>query len=268
MTYLGEFWFQRGSPYSLQAYWSISHSRVHVKLVQCIPLVTTFFLWLRLGMKTLAAPLTLPIVFPARTAAPTARPIRDSSNIARVADALRANPDENPSLFPPRCIVEIDKFMRASATMAQYGRTLLLDAMLRDPRAAAEVVLPRFMRRWFFVPALLRFVRSRMLAKYPEAPTREDVCSALLSLRRALAKSDGPYICSNGFTYADICMCCCMYFAVERRPGSAAARVYGDSRLSKEFEDLVRWRADMFLRHYPGVSEQDAYKCLPPKASA
>lgn len=265
MAYLGKLWFQRGSPFSFQAYWAIVHSRVHVKLVQCIPFLSTFILWLRLSMKKSAAPVSLPILFPASSEAPAARPVRDSSNIARLADALRAKPGDNTSLFPPRCIVDIDKFMRASATMASHGRSLLCYSMQHDPTTAAELLLPRWMRHWFFVPALLRFLCKRIEAKYPQVPTREDVRAVLLSLRAALAKSGGPYICSTGFTYADICVCSCMYFAIERRRGSAAERIYGDEGLTKEFEDLVQWRAEIFKTCYPGTPEQDAYKFVPPK---
>jgi glutathione S-transferase len=265
MASLGELWYQTGSPFSLRAYWAIAHSRVRVKLVACLPLISTFLLWLRLGRRKNSGPLSLPILFPAAPAAPTPRPVRDSGIIARAADAMRPDPGGRPSLFPPQAIVDIDKFMRASDTLAQHGRSLLLSAMLHDPSTAAEVVLPRPLRGWFFVPALLRLVRARMTAKYPQVTTREEVRQALLSLRAVLARNGGAYICSNHLTYADICMCSCMYFAVSRRAGSAAARVYGDAGLATEFADLGQWRAGIFDKHYPGASEADAYKCKPPE---
>lgn len=261
MAFLGTLWYQRGSPYSLQAHWAIVHSRSHVTLVACIPLLSTFFLWLRLGARS-RSPVSLPLLLPTGRAA---RPVRDSSAIARLADALRPSPTERPSLFPPRCIVDIDRSMRAAAALAAHGRGRLLDAMAADRETAAVVVLPAWLRRWlwFLVPVILAMVRGRMRAKYPHVPTRDDLRAALRDVRAALAKSGTGYICTTGFTYADICVCSCMYFAVSRRAGTARDRIFSDRLLSEEFEDLVQWRAKVFKAHYP-ASERDAYNCVPP----
>lgn len=257
MAFLGALWVQRGSPYSLQAHWAIIHSHTHATLVPALPLLSTLLLWFRLGFPS--TPVSLPVLLP-----PTrgARPVRDSSGIARLADALR--PESAPPLFPPRAIVDIDRAMRAAATVAQYGRGRLLSAMASNRVAAAEIVLPRFLRTYlpFLVPLLLSFIRSRLLAKYPHIPTRDDVREALRSVRAALAKSNSGYICADGFTFADITVCACMFFAVTRRPCSPADRVFGDDELAKEFDDLIQWRAGVFKAHHP-ASERDAYNCVP-----
>lgn len=266
MPSLGRFYFQAGSPYTLRAYWAILHSGVCVQLVNCIPIVSTFLLWLRFSMRSRTPPVSLPLLIP-NSKSHSTRPLRESIVIARAADAMRPSPSDSSSLFPPRKVVELDKAVRWADTVSQYGRQILLDKMLHEPHLVANALLPPLFRGWFFIPALMRYGRSCLAAKYPSAPSRDDARLALESFRGALAKTDSDYTCGDSFSYADICMASCMYFAVERRPGSPKALLYSDDEFTERFSDLILWRQRMFASHCP-IPEADAYKCLPLRTSA
>jgi glutathione S-transferase len=203
---------------------------------------------------------SFPVLFTPRS---RRRPVREAVSIARAADAARPNPRSSPSLFPPESVVEIDRFVQASEVINCYGRDLMLTSMVDDPQTAALVVLPKFLRNPVVAKIVLRFFSRRLRLKYPQRPTREDVRTALHLLRAELAKAGTIYICGPFFTYADICMASCMYFAVDRREGSPKDKVYGDTQLLAEFDDLVQWRRLMFDNHYPGT-EDDAFKFRPP----
>lgn len=250
---LGEVWFIPGSPFTLQVFWAITHSCALAKFTAVLPILTTIWLRARYGVKS-----SLPILF-RPTEEPSSRIpfVRESSIIARLADASR--PDGAPSLFPPHQAVRMDKFIRASDTLTQHGRSLLLAALLHDPDTTQLIVLPRSLQNWFFVPFLLRLVYSYMKSKYPLEPTRDQAREALLSLRSALESSGTSYICAGHFTYADICMCASMYFAVEWSPRSPKAKLFADTEFSSEFSDLVTWRKAMFAKHLPAISERNAY---------
>lgn len=258
MVFLGAFWYDSDSPQCVSAYWAIVHCRVKVSMRRRLPFISTVYLWLRI-LFTLhrSVSVSLPILFPASSDA--ARPLREGVSIARAADAVRDKSVTTHTLFPPRCIVEIDKFIRASDVLYKYSLQLFINAITEDPSAAEEIALPAYARGTWVANLLLRRIRKKILSRYPSLPSRTDVRAVLHALRTALSHGDRAYICSDRLTYADICMATSMFFAIARRKGCAAHKLYNDTELTSEFLDLIQWRRSLFEKHFPG-SEKDAYE--------
>lgn len=257
MIFLGDFWYDADSLLCLRAFWAIVHSGVKVRMRRRIPLLSTLYLWLRILFTSKRfARVLLPILVPHNLE--TTRPVRGSVSISRVADNARDRQKASRSLFPPQHIVDIDKFMRASDILHQYSLQLFVNACSDEPQTAAEFALPTIFRPSWIARPLLMILRNQLLAEYPTLPSRVDVQNALQALRKCITEGNRSYICADEFTYADICMATSMFFAVRREHGSAGHRLYNDSELATEFEDLLRWRKAIFEKHFPG-SEDDAY---------
>jgi glutathione S-transferase len=234
------------SPFSERARWALDHHRVAYQLVDHVPVVGE--LRLRRLAKGKKGRVTAPLLITDDAT------LCDSWDIARYADVHGVS----SKLLPDGRIAEIEAFnARANAAMTE-GRSLLVRALLESPGALDES-LPAFVPHW--MRPLMRpgtrlatrwFGRKYECDLAGETTATERLQGELDALRAALATSS-PYLLGS-FSYADILMATMLQGVAPVRNeyiylGPESRKAWHRSALANEYEDLLRWRDEIYARH-------------------
>lgn len=235
------------SPWSEKAKWALDHHRIAYdyrehQLLFGMPL-------LRWKLGKLRGEVTVPAFIQG--------PVRlcDSFAIAWYADLM----GKGAKLFPPERMEEIQRFNDLSEKALDSIRALVMANVARDREAQAEALpafVPAFLRRAFAGLASLGLAyldREFQVRRIGVEQRVRDLREVLLAIRQTLAASGGSYVLGT-FTYADIAAAVVLQGvrpvdAAFMSLGPATRRVWTQDLLAREFEDLIRWRDEVYRKH-------------------
>lgn len=242
------------SPWTAKARWALDHHAFPYKYREHVLIFGMPELRWRTGRWT--GGLTVPALV-VRDPQGRREVLMDSWAIARRAEEQ----GQGTRLFPEAHLAAIERYNALSEQATDAVRTLLMDRLLADRAAKAEV-LPHG------IPGPLRgalagmagmgvsYVRREFnLGPDASARARETLRAAYAELRRELGACGGRYLLGGGLTYADVAMAVALQGLEPHasvRMGPAYRRCWGDPALRDEFADLVAWRDRLYADHRPG----------------
>jgi glutathione S-transferase len=238
------------SPWSEKARWALDARGVPYVERAYQPMIGE--LELRVKLRKLTGPVSVPVLFTWRTA------IADSTGIARHAELTGSG----ASLFPEGRDAEIARYDALAQKGLEAGRGLTLSRMSRDEEALREQV-PTSLRKVLgpLAPPIARWGVERVRRKYGAdraslAQHEATLLDVLETLRAELAKapSGKPRTLLGAFSYADIAMAQVMFgvsppSSPALRMGKASRRSFENPSLVTEYADLLAWR-DALYTHY------------------
>lgn len=234
------------SPWSERGRWVLEHHGIAYRAVEHVPMFGERRLRKMVGRRE--GKVTVPVLLGGGEV------VTDSYEIAKWADRVGASSVLIPAALEP----EIVRWNRVADEAMQRSRVLVAARMLRSPAALDETLppqVPAFVRR-MVRPVSRRvtewFARKYALPAADEGQHLAGIREFLDVLRAGLA--GGSYLLGEQFSYADIIGATVLQGV---RPvddaylplGPATRDVWTFAELAAEYDDLLRWRDDLYRRH-------------------
>ncbi|WP_394834813.1 glutathione S-transferase N-terminal domain-containing protein [Pendulispora rubella] len=244
------------SPWTEKACWALNHHGIPYSFRQYQPMLDEPAL--RLRTRNFRSKATVPVLFDDAGVFP------DSFSIARHAENLGSG---TAALFPEGRAEDVGAWNDCSEAALRAGRALFLVRLAGD-RAAQLDNLPPFVPR-ALRPALRPIVRSGIgylrwkhgIDDDAVTRARTQLETSLNTLREAL--SHGSNYILGSFSYADVAMAVvCQFIApvddryIALTPANRSC--WTEETLARSFEDILRWRDDLYMRHHRAVSSRTA----------
>jgi glutathione S-transferase len=232
------------SPWSERARWALDHHGLVYRTIEHVPFLGELRLRKIVGRGRRA---TVPVLIDGHTK------LTESWDIAKHADRIGSG----ATLIPAELETRIREWTDLADRTSSQGRALVVSALLASDAALDEglpLPVPSFLRR--VVRPMTRFGLRWFARKYRVSNVATDAIEdsmrpALDRLRAAVKTS--PCLLGK-FSYADIAMATLLQGISPVgngfiRLGPATRRAWTSVKLEREYEDLVRWRDNLYLDH-------------------
>lgn len=231
------------SIWSERARWVLDYHRVPHKRLEHVPML--FELPLRVAMRDLRTPITVPIFFDEGLV------LRDSLAIARHVDRI----GHNAPLFPDEVLSTILAWNDLADRLADAGRSRAMERMLESPAALSEQVPSALAPLGAALRPLAKLGAQYVVQKHhtrslSRAESEAQMVSALDGLSEAIARR--PELAGDHFSYADIA--CATALGFVRPPASASAgpatrEAFTEPGLAERYAPVLAWRDTVFDRY-------------------